>query len=239
VKSNVIVYVDLEHNRLRQDSALWQFFATQALETKYRLEAISGELCLIVHYARLTPALLRELNPQALVVGGHYTGLWHYAEGDLAGLRAVFREAAWPTLSFCGGFHLMAQTYGGETGPMEGVSESYPGTPHPPGVSGSDLSEQTTKQERGFMPVRVLEPHPLFEGLGRRPVVFQLHSWEVKSPPDGFRALAESDLCRVQALAYESRPLFGTQFHPEQYDDAHPDGRKILENFFEVAGIVV
>lgn len=233
----MIIYVDLEHDRLRQDSTLWSFFASKTLETKYRLETIAGELCLILHYKRVTPALLRQLDPQAIVVGGHYTGLWHYAEGDLVGLRAVFRQAAWPTLSICGGFHLMAQTYGVDAGPMEDDSQAYPETPLPPGVSDSGASQGEARQERGFMPIRVLEPHPLFEDLGRQPVVFQLHSWEVKSPPHGFRALAESDLCRVQAVAHENAPLFGTQFHPEGYDDAHPAGRKIFENFFRIAGI--
>jgi anthranilate/para-aminobenzoate synthase component II len=37
-------------------------------------------------------------------------------------------------------------------------------------------------------------------------------------------------------LAHQSAPLFGAQFHPENYDDAHPDGRIILENFFRIAG---
>jgi hypothetical protein len=115
----MIVYVDLEHSRLRQEPATWRFFASQTLETKYRLEAISGASCLIVHYTRVTPALLRQLDAQAVVAGGHYTGLWHYAPGDLVGLQAVFRDAAWPTLGMCGGFHLMLQTYGAQVGPMQ------------------------------------------------------------------------------------------------------------------------
>jgi GMP synthase-like glutamine amidotransferase len=235
----VIVYVDLEHDRLRQDSTLWQFFAAQVLETKYRLEVISGEPCLILHYNRVTPERLRELNVRAVIVGGHYTGLWHYAEADLAGLQAVFLEATWPILGICGGFHLLARTYGADIGPIQVAPHLLPETPLPPGVSGSDpdASEHETKQERGFMPVHVREPHLLFDDLGRQPVVFQLHSWEVKLPPDGFRVLAESAMCRVQAVAHESAALFGTQFHPERYDDVHPDGRRFFENFFRIAGI--
>jgi GMP synthase (glutamine-hydrolysing) len=93
-------------------------------------------------------------------------------------------------------------------------------------------------QERGFMPVRVRSAHPWFDGLGLQPVVYESHYWEVQSPPNGFCVLAESDLCGVQALAHEQLPLFGTQFHPERYDDAHPDGRRLLENFFRLAGII-
>lgn len=235
----MIVYVDLEHSRLRQEPAVWQFFASQTLETKYRLEAISGLVCLIVHYPRVNPALLRRLDAQAVVVSGHYTGLWHYAPANLAGLRAVFHEAAWPTFGMCGGFHLMVQTFGAQVGPMQDGPPSYPKTPLPPAISGSGNAGSEARQERGFMPVRVLETHPVFKGLERQPVVFQLHSWEVKWLPAGFRVLAESELCRVQAVAHERLPLFGTQFHPENYDDEHPAGRKILENFFKIAGIRV
>ncbi|GAB4550326.1 MAG: GMP synthase subunit A [Anaerolineae bacterium] len=260
----MILYVDLEHERLRQDTALWRLFATRTLEAKYRLEEITGLPCLIVKYDRINPARLRAWHVQALVVGGHYTALPHYAEADLAGLRAVLREAAWPTLAVCGGFQLMAQTYGADIGPMaatpqpltqaqaavpgEGAMgrlrggnapESLPETPLPPDGPETDLEAAGLQvwQERGFMPVRVLQTQPLFEGLGSQMTVFQLHSWEVKSVPASFRLLAESDLCRVQALAHQSAPLFGTQFHPESYDDAHPDGRRILENFFRLAGI--
>jgi GMP synthase-like glutamine amidotransferase len=233
----MIVYVDLEHERLRQEPSLWQFFASKIVEAKYRLEAISGQRCLIVHYERVTPELLRELDVRGVVLSGHYSGLWHYAEASLAGVRAVLREAAWPTLGLCGGFHLMALTYGATTGPMQEAAAAQPETPLPPDTPEADSSvdQADVKQERGFMPIRVLDAHPLFEGLGRRPVVYELHSWEIKSPPPGFRVLAESDLCRVQAIAHRTAPLFGTQFHPEAYDEAHPAGRGVLENFIRMA----
>ena len=85
------------------------------------------------------------------------------------------------------------------------------------------------------MPIRLLQPHPLVSNLDSYPVVFQLHGGEIKSAPDGFQVLAESDLCNVQAIAHNEAPLFGTQFHPELYDEKHPDGQKILENFFKIA----
>lgn len=39
-------------------------------------------------------------------------------------------------------------------------------------------------------------------------------------------------------LAHERLPLFATQFHPELYDQAHPDGKRVLENFFRLADII-
>ena len=226
----MIVYVDLEHERFRQDPALATQSLARRLRVAYRLEDISGEPCLIVRYNRVCPDLLREVKARAVLVSGCSTDFEHYAEADLAGLRAVYRDAAWPTLGFCGGCQLLAQTYGA---PIDAMPLLVPGEPDPyrgayvPGF----------RQERGFMPVRVPAAHKLFDGLGDQPVMFEAHYWEVKTPPAGFRVLAESDLCGIQALAHQDLPLFGTQFHPEQYDDAHPDGRRLLENFFGLAGI--
>lgn len=239
----MIVYVDLEHQRLRSDPELWRFFTSKVLEVKYRLESISGEPCLIVRYDRLAPSSLRKLNIQALIVGGHYTGLWHYTDAELAGVKAVFREAAWPTISFCSSFHLMAETFGAKVIPMarELLDDpaNYPDTPTPPELGNTSMNAgmEPPAQEVGFLPVWVKHTHDLFDGLGQQAVVFQLHSWMVDSIPKGFRLLAESELCKVQAIAHEEAPLYGTQFHPENYDEAHPDGRRILENFFRLAKI--
>jgi GMP synthase (glutamine-hydrolysing) len=228
----MIVYVDLEHERFRQDPAQADASLARRLRVKYRLEDISGEPCLIARYTRVSPKLLNDVNARAVLVSGCSTDFEHYAEADLAGLRAVYRAAAWPTLGFCGGCQLMAQTYGA---PIAALGPLAPGEPDPyqaaftPGM----------RQERGFMPVALQASHPLFDGLTSEPVVFQAHYWEVKALPAGFRALAASDLCCIQALAHEQLPLFGTQFHPEMYDEAHPDGRRLLENFFRLAGIGV
>jgi GMP synthase (glutamine-hydrolysing) len=88
------------------------------------------------------------------------------------------------------------------------------------------------------MPVNLGDPHPLFAGLGRRPTFFQSHYWEVKERPAGFEVLADSELCAIQAIAHKERPLYGVQFHPEEYERAHQDGQKVLENFFRLTGII-
>jgi len=92
------------------------------------------------------------------------------------------------------------------------------------------------RAERGFLPVRLVVSHPLLAGLGDHGVFFQAHYWELKDLPSGFQNLASSDITPYQIIAHRERPLFGTQFHPEHADRDHPDGRRLIENFFEIAG---
>ncbi|MCL4298573.1 MAG: gamma-glutamyl-gamma-aminobutyrate hydrolase family protein [Anaerolineae bacterium] len=224
----MLVYVDLEHDRLQQQPDLWEKTLARRLKHKYRLEELSGDLCLIVRYNRVKPDLLRELNARAVLVSGCSTDFEHYSEESLAGLRAVYREAAQPILGLCAGHQLLAETYGAEIGPLGLLSPGEPDPYH-------DTSWPGMKQEHGFMPVTLRrQTHPLFNNLAQRSAFFQAHYWEVKAPPPGFLVLAESDLCRVQAIAHTDRPLFGVQFHPEEYDQAHPDGRRLLENFLRM-----
>jgi len=236
----MIIYVDMEHDRLHADTALWQHFSTKTLETKYRLEEIAAAPCLIVRYTHLSPKLLHQLDVKAVVVGGQYTALPHYSDAELAGVRTVLHQAERPTIGLCGGLQLIAQMYGGTFGPMNvsafEASDPFTETPLPPDMMPpAEAKKQNVKQEQGFMPVRVIQQHPLLDGLGSAPIFFQLHSWEVKTLPDAFQRLAESDRCKVQIIAHKTAPLFGVQFHPERYDQDHPNGRTILENFFKIA----
>jgi GMP synthase-like glutamine amidotransferase len=229
----MLVYVDLEHERLQTDDPeRGRLSYANRLRVKYRLEDIAGQPCLILRYHQVTPELLRELKVTALLVSGNATEFAHYSAARLAGLRAVLRAAAYPTLAFCGGCQILAQTYGAAIGPIG---------PLPAGVTdplADNMLAPGMIQERGFMPVQVVRSHPLFVGLGTAPVFFESHYWEVKAPPPGFSAYAATEKCQLQMLAHESLPLIAVQFHPEFYDDEHPDGQTLLANFFRYAGVL-
>jgi len=228
----VIVYVDLEHDRLRQFPQQWERSLARRLKHKYRFEELSGDLCLIVRYPHVSPALLRELGARAVLISGCDTDYEYYAEADLAGLRAVYHEAAWPILGFCAGMQLMAQAHGASLAALDPAPAAPAARPY------VESNYQTgMRDERVFLPVRLTQSHPLVAGLPAQPVVFQAHYWEIKSVPTGFQVLAESDVCRRQIITHTQRPLFGTQFHPEEYDEAHPDGCRLIRNFFAIAGV--
>jgi len=56
----------------------------------------------------------------------------------------------------------------------------------------------------------------------------------VKELPPDFIRTARNDVSEIQAIQHESLPLFGVQFHPELFDEDHPHGRTILENFLKL-----
>lgn len=226
----MIIYVDIEHPSLYAGPKGQELMAAR-LRVKYRLEDLSGEPCLIVRYPHATPQLLRELNVKAVLISGSAATIDLYDEKDLTGLRQIMSDAAQPTLGFCGGQQLMGQTFGAELAPMGRLPDGAP-DPYPDWNYGQGM-----RRERGFTPIHLTGPHPLFEGLGPTPVMFEAHFWEIKSTPPGFKLYATTAMCPVQMFAHESKPLYATQFHPEHWDDEHPDGRKFLENFFRLAGI--
>lgn len=88
---------------------------------------------------------------------------------------------------------------------------------------------------REFKDVKLLGSDPLFDGLPSSIRVSESHRQALTSVPEGFRHLAESATSQVEAIAHETRPIYGVQFHPERSDDKHPHGRMILQNFLKVA----
>jgi len=51
--------------------------------------------------------------------------------------------------------------------------------------------------------------------------VFESHGFEISKLPKMLVPLAESKNCRYEIIQYETKPIFGTQFHPEMSDDGH------------------
>ncbi|MBV8990422.1 MAG: hypothetical protein JO372_17865, partial [Solirubrobacterales bacterium] len=68
-------------------------------------------------------------------------------------------------------------------------------------------------------------------------VAYKHHADDVVGLPEGFAVLARSERCAVEAIAAPARRWWGTQFHPESFTEAHPDGARVLRNFFALAGL--
>ena len=63
----------------------------------------------------------------------------------------------------------------------------------------------------------------------------QVPTVEVTELPASLTNLARTETTAVKAIASRERWWWGTQFHPERHDAGHPDGARILANFFRLA----
>jgi len=162
---------------------------------------------------------VRSLRPSHIILSGQSHPWDKYSRESLAGVFDVIKNASQPILGVCGGHQQIALAHGAEVGLMGRVEpgEGYEGA----------------KRERGFLPI-TNTGEGLFQGLPSEVTVWHNHCDEVKELPDGFRATASNETCRIQAMQLKGRRLYGVQFHPELFDEAHPEGQQIVENFLKL-----
>ena len=162
---------------------------------------------------------VRSLRPSHIILSGQSHPWDQYSSESLAGVVDVIKHASQPILGVCGGHQQIAIAYGAEVGLMGRLE---PGD----GYNGA-------KRERGFLPIENTG-EGLFKGLASEITVWHNHCDEVKELPDGFRQTATNETCRIQAMQQKGRRLYGVQFHPELFDEEHPEGRQIVENFLNL-----
>ncbi len=159
------------------------------------------------------------LNPSHIILSGQSNPWNQYSAQSLAGVFEVIKKAPQPILGVCGGHQQMALAFGA---PVDLMARLEPGE----GYHGA-------KRERGYFPVDT-DRKGIFKNLPARITVWHSHFDEVKQLPKGFHATAWNESSPVQAMEHTSRPLFGVQFHPELFDEQHPDGRRVIENFLSI-----
>ncbi len=244
----VICYVDIEHEDVLNDPEERDAHLAWAMDVQLRLEELAAVPCLVQHYRRVTLARLKDWGVQALIISGNASDWESYPAGAFDALFEIIREADIPILGICGGHQLICMAHGAPAGPIRPLA---PGAKNAAGLGGEGYFK-----EWGFLPVDVLQPDPLFEGLGEHPVFLEMHYWEVKQLPAEFILLASTAECGIQAVRHRRKPLYGVQFHPEAfilpgqryrsplvrivypggYDEAQPDGQVLLRNFLRIAG---
>ena len=189
-------------------------------ELRAALERIRPGLEIMVEpFSNVSLKRIEELSPSHIILSGQSHPWDLYPTESLTGLFEVIRDAPRPILGVCGGHQQMALAFGSRVGLMARLEpgEGYEGA----------------KRERGFLEIKT-DGNGIFHGLPRQVTVWHSHCDEVKELPPGFRRTAFNDTCAIQAMQHESMPLFGVQFHPELFDETHPQGRKVVENFLDL-----
>jgi GMP synthase (glutamine-hydrolysing) len=161
---------------------------------------------------------VKSLRPSHIILSGQSHPWANYSPESLAGVFDVIKKAKQPILGVCGGHQQMALAFGAPVDLMGRVEQGE-------GYEGA-------KRERGFFPIETTG-NGLFKNLPSSITVWHSHFDEVKELPKGFHRTASNESCPIQAMQHNDRPLFGVQFHPELFDEEHPEGRKIIENFLK------
>lgn len=99
---------------------------------------------------------------------------------------------------------------------------------------GEDVVNMGQKLD-GYYMINVIEKEELFAGLSDKFLVRESHEEMVTKIPYEYKLLADSLNCPIEAIKHMVLPIYGVQFHPERFDDKHPAGQMILENFFRLA----
>jgi GMP synthase (glutamine-hydrolysing) len=162
---------------------------------------------------------VKSLKPSHIILSGQSNPWNQYSAESLAGVFEVIKKAEQPILGVCGGHQQMALAFGA---PVDLMARLEPGE----GYAGA-------KRERGYFPVET-GGNGIFKDLPREITVWHSHFDEVKQLPKDFRATAWNDNSPIQAMQHTRRPLFGVQFHPELFDEEHPDGRRVIESFLSI-----
>jgi GMP synthase (glutamine-hydrolysing) len=145
-----------------------------------------------------------EMDADGVVLSGGALSL-EESTAPLGRVDEWIDRAPVPVLGICVGHQFLARHFGGQVG-------------------------RSPRPEFGRVSVTVDEPeHTLFHGLPATLTVWESHNDQVVRLPPGFRRLAHSETCPVQAMAHTERPIWGVQFHPEV--EHTQGGREIFQNF--------
>ena len=224
-----VCHIDCHHPDTIRESLKKPTTGTVAYLAKVKriVEQQTGLPYAVIHYTQLSGESLDRTHIKAVLITLIDKSI---SSNHTARLLATIRATNLPTFGFCGGHQLIAEAFGGKVAKMRPLA---PGEidPHPARYPGDF-------KEWAFLPVKIVKHDPLFDGFGDAVVVREYHAYEIKRLPGEFDLLASNDACRVQAIKHKTRLLYGTQFHPEHFNAEHPDGEKILRNFFRIAGIL-
>jgi GMP synthase (glutamine-hydrolysing) len=177
------------------------------------------EQVFVEHYPNVSLERIRQLAPTHIILSGQSHPWNHYTPASLRGVFDVIHNASQPMLGVCGGHQQIALAYGSNVSVMRRLG---PGTGY-----------ENCLRERGFFDVET-DGDGIFAGLHGRSSFWHSHFDEVKELPENFKRTASNETCPIQAMQHLTRPLFSVQFHPELFDEQHPHGQRVIENFLNL-----
>jgi len=206
---------------------------------KRKFEELTGTPVLMQHYSQINPKLVASLPLDAIFITGSGVPWPEVDPRKLDGLYDVMMNSDIPTHGSCAGHQLLGFFFNAEDfhtvtklddefvrrlrpGEPVSVSEKYPGW----------------YSQSGMYEIEIIREDPIFAGFGDTIVVDEGHFCEVKTLPPGFIHLAQDDNCEIQCMRHKQRPIYGAQFHAEAWTENYQDGKRFVQNFFRIAGLI-
>ncbi len=93
--------------------------------------------------------------------------------------------------------------------------------------------EEMPRKEKGIIEVEIIYPDPIFDGKNIVRV-YESHQWRIKSLPKDFIVLAKSSH-GIEAIRHSFLPIYGFQFHPENFVDKTEGSEVFLKIFNSIA----
>jgi GMP synthase-like glutamine amidotransferase len=203
-----------------------------------RFERMTRCAVMVAHYSTVRPEWLREYPIKAVFITGFGYPWQEFEVSQAVGLWDFLHEVEVPVLGACGGHQLLGFVFSKDFRRVKKLRDLMmrklrPGEPalYPTYRPGYFV-------ELGMFPVQVVKRDAIFEGLPKTIMVYMAHACEVREIPRDFQLLASNENCRVQAMRHKTKPIYGTQFHAENWTDYYWHGRRVIENFFRIAGLV-
>ncbi|KAG5645096.1 GMP synthase (glutamine-hydrolyzing) [Asterophora parasitica] len=163
-------------------------------------------------YAELMPCTtkIKDVNftPKGIILSGSPYSV--YGKDSPHVDPAVF-DLGIPILGICYGLQEIAWNLKGEVTPCEHREYGF-------------AQLQIKKSERGSTSVDAL-----FEGLGEEMQVWMSHGDQLSAPPPDFHVIGYTQSAPFAAIAHDSKPLYGIQFHPEVTHS--PRGKELIGRF--------
>lgn len=172
----------------------------------------------VVNYRDIKPNFKIKNDIDAVVLTGSEARI--VSKEDVAKFSEVtklIKHIDLPTLGICFGHQLMALAHGAKV---------------------ASCKKPVLNR---FETVRVLEADELFfeYKIGDKIQLAETHYDYVMKDgleESGFKLLADSPSCEVEAIKHTSKPFYGVQFHPEKTkikEEEHKDGVNIIKNFYQ------
>jgi GMP synthase (glutamine-hydrolysing) len=183
---------------------------------------------LIIHFSKVTPEWLAEIQPAFIILSPQGTPWCRYTgemgislQNFLWMLPMAAEEMNIPILGICGGHQALALAFGGKVGPIRAGED--------------DCMPYTRERQGGVVPLTLKESDPIFRGIDGKLRILESHFDEVKVLPPGFVLLASDKLSPNQIMRHPTKPVYGVQGHPECSYSSRPEGKIFIKNFLEIA----